>query len=72
MGKIKVVHRKDNCIGCGACVAVCPEYWEMQGDKSHLKGAKKEGNNEILEVKEVGCNKDAADSCPVECIEIQK
>lgn len=70
MSKVRIVHRREECIGCGACVAVCPQYWEMKGDKSHLKGSKKKGENEILEIDEVGCNKDAANSCPVECIEV--
>jgi len=70
---IKIIHDKPVCIGCGACAAVCPEYWEMGNDgKSDLKGGKKEGEIQVLEVKEEGCNKDAAQSCPVNCIHIEK
>lgn len=72
MGKVKIVHRKEDCIGCGACVAVCPDYWEMEGDKSHLKGSTKDGDTEVLDLDDVGCIKDAADSCPVECIEVHE
>jgi ferredoxin len=69
---VKVVHKKDDCIGCGACAAICPDFWEMSDDgKSKLKNAKKEEDKEILEVEEVGCNKEAADSCPVPCIFIE-
>lgn len=70
---ITIIHDRPICIGCGACAAVCPEYWEMSQDgKSDLKGGKKEGEMQKLEVKEVGCNQDAAQSCPVNCIHIEK
>lgn len=68
----KIIHEKAKCIGCGSCVALCPEYWEMQGEKSHLKGSHENpdtGNNE-LEIEEVGCNREAAESCPVQIIYI--
>ncbi|MFH1588719.1 MAG: ferredoxin [Candidatus Diapherotrites archaeon] len=68
---VKVVHKPDDCIGCGACTAICPDFWEMTGDKSKLKGAKKQGDKEVLEVNNAGCNQDAADSCPVPCIFIE-
>ena len=68
---MKVVHEREKCIGCGACAAVCPGFWEMADDgKSKLKGSKKEGNNFELEVKEAGCNKEAEAGCPVECIHV--
>jgi ferredoxin len=38
--------------------------------KSSLKGAKKSGTNFELQVDELGCNKDAAGVCPVNCIHI--
>ena len=70
---MKIIHEREKCIGCGSCVAVCPKYWEMVDDgKSNLLGAKvdfKNGNQE-LEIKEIECNQDAADSCPVQCIHI--
>jgi ferredoxin len=42
----------------------------LKEGKSSLKGAKKVGLNFELEVKEIGCNKDAAEVCPVNCIHI--
>ena len=66
---VKIIHDRDACIGCGACAAVCPGYWVMADDgKSDLKGAKKD----VLEVKEAGCNKEAAQGCPVNCIHIEE
>lgn len=71
---MKIIHEREKCIGCGSCVALCPKFWEMAEDgKSDLKGATKnsEGNYE-LEVEEVDCNQEAADSCPVQIIHIIK
>ncbi len=68
----KVIHEKSICIGCGACVAVCPNRWEMGDDGfSHLKGSKKEDGNEVLEVEDDSDQK-AADVCPVSCISVNK
>jgi ferredoxin len=68
----KIIHEVEKCIGCGACVAVCPDFWKMGADgKSHLKGGKKKGKNEVLEVKDVKCNKDAENTCPVQCIHVK-
>jgi ferredoxin len=50
-------------VGCGACVAVCPDNWVHQGDKPVPKKVK---------ITEIGCNQVAADSCPVSCIKIEK
>ena len=74
MAKYKIVHQKEACIGCGACAAIDPEDWEMQGDKSSLKGAEKEGNEEVKIVEEpkMKQNQEAADACPVPCISVKK
>ena len=59
---VKVEVDRDKCIGCGACVAVCPDNFEMAQDgKSKAKKS---------EVKEAGCNEEAAASCPVQCIKV--
>jgi ferredoxin len=52
---------KDECIGCGTCVAICPENFELKNGKANAK--KKE-------LKEAGCSSEAAESCPVQCIKI--
>jgi len=51
------------CIGCGFCVALCPGNWKMADSKS--KPIK-------TEVTSIGCNKTAAENCPVQCIKIIK
>jgi len=63
MTKFKIIQNRDVCIGCGACVSVCPDNWELKGDKAHPKK---------IEINDIGCNKEAADVCPVQCIKIKK
>jgi ferredoxin len=60
----RIIQDREACIGCGACVSVCPENWEMKDDgkSSPIK----------TEVEEIGCNQDAADICPVQCIKIEE
>ena len=49
------------CIGCGNCVGICPEVFEMRDDDlAHVI----EGS----ECDDPECCKDAADSCPVDAI----
>lgn len=74
MAKYKIVHDREGCIGCGACVASCPDYWQMKEDKkSFLKGSKKAKDGKYeLELDEPGCNKAAESSCPVSVIRIEK
>jgi len=76
MVKFRVEHQKDICIGCGACAAIDPENWEMDGDKSRLKGAEKEEGTGIefmvVEEANLGSNKEAADACPVPCIFVKE
>ena len=70
----KVIQQHDKCIGCGTCVAVCPAFWHMGGDgKSELKGAKDAGEGRFeLEADDIGCNKEAASSCPVQIITVEE
>ena len=46
----------EECIGCGACVSVCPEGFEMKGGKAIVKNAKAK------------CIKEAKENCPVDAI----
>ncbi|EKD24391.1 MAG: hypothetical protein ACD_81C00032G0002 [uncultured bacterium] len=64
-----VKHDRDNCIGCGACVMVCPKFWEMGDDgKSVLKGNK--DNQLEISDEDVAINKEAESSCPVNVIHV--
>jgi ferredoxin len=70
---MKITQEREKCIGCGTCVAVCPDFWVMNEDgKSDLKGAKDAGNGIFeLEADDVGCNKDASSACPVQIIHVK-
>ena len=60
MEKIKV---NENCIGCGACTAIAPDFFEF-GDDGYAKPIKNEVEKITDDVKE------AAEGCPVNAIEI--
>ena len=59
MPKYEVIINEEACIGCGTCVALCPDNFLLKGDKAIV--AKKEVEN-------IDCISDAASSCPVQCI----
>ncbi len=59
----KISFKEEDCIGCGACVAVCDENWELKGSKAKPKKTK---------IKEKGCNPDAAETCPMGCIKVEE
>jgi ferredoxin len=71
---IEIIHDKEQCIGCGACTAVCPKHWEMGDDgKSNLKNSKEKAKNFFhLNLNEMDGNLEAAQSCPVNCIHINE
>ena len=75
MPKYQITHDRPGCIGCAACTSICPAFWEMGDDgKSNLMGSKKEGEKEVMDIeeKDLECNKNAADSCPVKVIEVKE
>jgi len=59
MAKVSV--DKNKCIGCGACVAICEKTFVLSGGKVKVKA----------QPKSITCEKEAADSCPVEAISVQ-
>ncbi len=74
MTKYTLEHDRPNCIGCGACAAVCPKFWEMAADgKSDIKDAKTREDSwqaTDIEQDDFEGNKEAADACPVNVIHI--
>ncbi len=69
----KIVLEVQKCIGCGSCEAVCSKFWKLGEDgKVQLLGSQLNGDNFELEVKNIECNSEAAENCPVQCIKIAK
>jgi ferredoxin len=76
MVKHKIIHKKNDCIGCGACAAITPDFWEMNDEGlSHLKGSNLEGDIEVRVIsseEDRARNQEAADVCPVQIISLEK
>ena len=62
---MKVTVDKDTCTGCGLCTDTCPEVYEMDDSVAKVK---------VTEVPQdvVKTCQEAADNCPVECIQIEE
>lgn len=63
MKKVKV---SENCIGCGACVSMAPNYFEFNEEGLSVaikEEVSKEDEEEVL---------DACSSCPVDAIEVKE
>lgn len=58
----KVEVDQEACIGCGACTS-CDNFEMNDEGKAEAKES---------EVKEAGCNKEAAENCPVNCIKVEE
>mgnify|MGYP001994237785 CR=1 FL=1 len=76
MEPTKVQHFKKDCIACGACAAIAPEFWEMDEEGyADLKGSELHGDHYQLKLKsleEKTINQEAADVCPVQIIHVVK
>lgn len=66
MAKYRIEINRDECTGCMACNATCPENFEMKDDSSGVSKA----SPKKAEVDELNCSMDAAQVCPVNCIHI--
>ncbi|MDF1555363.1 MAG: ferredoxin [Deferrisomatales bacterium] len=61
---MKKVWIDEECIACGACVDLCPDVFELDGDLATLvEGADLSLDDEIVE---------AAEECPVEAIHYEE
>lgn len=54
---LMVIKISDECIGCGSCVSICPEVFEMKNAKAKVKSQK-----------DLPCVDEAIESCPVNAI----
>jgi len=64
MAKYKVSVDKKKCIGCGACVSICPKFFELKNGKSHAKKTE-------IDEKDLKCIREAKDICPACAISIK-
>ncbi len=75
MPKYKVIHFKEDCISCGACAAICPDFWEMDEDGiAQLRDSIKSGDHweRIITSEDAkALNQEAADACPVQIIKVE-
>lgn len=53
------------CTGCGVCVETCPEVFELGSDNISIVKV------EVVPPASEGKVREAADGCPVTCIEVQ-
>jgi len=60
---MKVQLDQELCIGCGVCSQVCPEVFDLDEEIGKAKVIKPSGAD---------CAVEAAESCPVSCITVEK
>ena len=60
----KIIVDKNKCIGCGTCVALAPEIFEMDNEGKSIVKKNPTINEETLKL--------AIDSCPSQAISVEK
>lgn len=76
MSKFRVEIDKNACQGFGACVELCPQFFQLSDadGKSSIEGAKEVMKEnvvaEVLELDELECVREAAEACPFNAIHI--
>lgn len=60
----KIIVDKDKCIGCGTCVALAPEIFEMDDEGKSIIKKDPTIDEETLKL--------AIDSCPSQAISVEK
>ncbi len=76
MTEFKVKHFRKECIGCGACAAISPDFWVMDDENlAVLKGSVQVGDHwemELESLEDKTANQEAAEACPVQIIKIEE
>ena len=60
---------QERCIGCGSCVSICPDVFEL--DENNKVQLKRNKGKKELEVNKGSCASEAAEICPVRAITIE-
>ncbi|HPS22013.1 MAG TPA: ferredoxin [Methanoregulaceae archaeon] len=74
---MKVIIDRLNCVSCGTCWEICPDFFEENPDDSFSQVIERfriEGNNAggIPPIELEACTVDAADLCPASVISIEE
>jgi len=73
---IRISHHRIKCIGCGHCVEVAPNTWQMNeldGKANLILAKEKRGFYTLLTSDdELDSNMEAQQICPVKIIQVQK
>ena len=76
MDKFNLIHNKKDCISCGASAAIVPELWYLdETGLAHVKDSHAVNDHwekEILTDAEKVQHEEAAASCPVNIIKVEK
>lgn len=61
---------KETCIGCGSCVALCPDVFQLDanGKAEVISSASAKATADKQD--NIECAKNAAESCPVQAIKV--
>lgn len=80
MSSLKIIHQREECIGCNSCVNIAPQTWTMdeKEGKARLVGGVKKGNVYVAEYFDCSdvfdddyeMNKAAEAACPMHIIKI--
>jgi ferredoxin len=74
--KIKLTHRRNDCIGCGVCSQIDPPRWEMnqKDGKVDLQGSVRKGNVDVCDIDSIEKEKakECERSCPMGIIRVEE
>ena len=70
----KIIHQREDCIGCNLCVELAPNNWfmDLSDGKAKLKRSEEKNGLYVAEIfePEVEANLRASQSCPVGIIKV--